>query len=677
MPYFKRQVNRSGLIVLAACMSAALGQEPPPATQVPPAAPESPAAAPDTTAVPDTTVAPAAPVVPDVPAAPDASAALPPPAATDEAVPHYLQSRSARFVDWLADGSVLIRTRFGESEQIHRVRMPLGMREQVTFAAQGVTAARARPDNSDSLVYLEALHGGQSTRLSLQRLDTHEVRPLTDGQHRDGAALWAHDGHHLVFNSRRVNASDAELYEIDSNSLGTPVPRLLAGGGGARWHAFDWSGDDRHLLLGRETQSAPVEEDTGGETSVTDAQATPDTQLFIVDIDTGELHPISVTGGAGRHSATTTVHASDARYAADGHGILLLTDQTAPGAGESADERHLTHLVYLDLRSLEWRALANPSGHDVQRFDLSSDGRYIAYSYHDNGTDRLMLLDQQRRLDLAISQIPPGRIGRFRFDRDAAHLALSVESTRAPADVYVFDLQTSLVTAWTHSEVGPINPENFIPPVTLRFPTWDRTDSGQERMLPAALYRTPARNDPAPRPVLIWLCRHAGARCLPEFEPFVQCLVNEFGLVVVVPTIRASAPEAVRDVGSLLVWIGLQQELDRNRVALLGEGFGAYLTLQSLADYTDRLRGGVAAFAPHGSALAHSPAIRRPLLLVQGLNNPDAPAYELEQLRVRLRAQGADVSLVEAPDEGATFERKSDRDTYLTAAADFLGQLLR
>ncbi len=45
----------------------------------------------------------------------------------------YLESRQAGFVDWLADGSLLISTRFGDSEQLHRVRAPLGQSEQLTF----------------------------------------------------------------------------------------------------------------------------------------------------------------------------------------------------------------------------------------------------------------------------------------------------------------------------------------------------------------------------------------------------------------------------------------------------------------------------------------------------------------------------------------------------------------
>ena len=55
----------------------------------------------------------------------------------------YLNARAASFVDWLPDGGMLIATRFGDVEQLHRVIMPLGAREQLTFYPEPVTIARS------------------------------------------------------------------------------------------------------------------------------------------------------------------------------------------------------------------------------------------------------------------------------------------------------------------------------------------------------------------------------------------------------------------------------------------------------------------------------------------------------------------------------------------------------
>jgi dipeptidyl aminopeptidase/acylaminoacyl peptidase len=178
----------------------------------------------------------------------------------------------------------------------------------------------------------------------------------------------------------------------------------------------------------------------------------------------------------------------------------------------------------------------------------------------------------------------------------------------------------------------------------------------------------------------------------PGFEPLAQFLVRELGFVVVAPNVRgaegygrsfeelgqgALRDDAARDIGSLLVWIGLQHELDFNHIAILGEGRGSYLTLSCLSQYGDRLRGGIVAFPPHIGPLTSVAQVRRPVLLVHGQSDPDVPAYESEQLAARLRAAGAPVQYLTAADEGGRFLRKSNRDAYYDAAANFLLQLTR
>ncbi|MFI4868931.1 MAG: S9 family peptidase [Steroidobacterales bacterium] len=632
-----------------------------------------------------------------------------PDAAVAASLPRYLESRAARFVDWLLDGSMLIATRFGDTEQIHRVRAPLAMREQLSFAPGGVAAGAARPYASDAFAYLEWHHGGDSSQLFLQRLADHALTPLTDGAHRDGAALWAHDGRHIAFASNRRNGTDLDIYLLDTEDAGA-TPRLVVGGAGNRWHAYDWSIDDKRLLLGRELPRAqlPPGPLTAGVTA--DSAGGPESDLYIADVGSGEISAIALASAAPERAAAARkqqrtdkaataaapVRVRHALFATDGRGIVLLTGHGAPANGTPGGAvAPFQRLGYLDLSTHEWRELSTDSSHDVERFDRSPDGRYVAYTVNDAGNSRLMLIDQQRKLDLTVAALPAGIISTLKFDPTGKRLALTLESSRSPADVYVLEPDTQALTRWTQSEVGLLDPEGFVAPQLLHFPTWDRIE-GQPRQLTALVYRPAAPGagaaEAGARPVLVWLCGGGGGQCRPGFDPFLQWLVKELGVVVVAPNVRGSAgsgrellqagqgalrDEAARDIGSLLVWIDLQRDLDRNRVALLGEGYGAYLALQSLADYGDRLRGGIAAFPPPLSGLANGAAIRRPLLLVQGLDNPAVPAYQMEQLRSRLRADGVEVQYLAVAQEAEGFTRRQSRDAYHDAAANFLAQLLR
>jgi dipeptidyl aminopeptidase/acylaminoacyl peptidase len=603
----------------------------------------------------------------------------------------YLQSRSASFVDWLLDGSMLVASRFGETVQIHRVSAALGQREQLSFAPGGVAGAAARPYVSDAFAYRELLHGGETSQLFLQQLTAHSVAALTDAGHRDGPPLWAHDGKRIAFTSNRRNGVDIDVYVLDTTAPGA-TPRLIVGGAGNRWRIYDWSLDDKRLLLGRELSGdggALVANPIGGGA---DGEPPP-CELQIAAVDGAELTPVAIAaagdakhlraGKAGAASAALTVR--DARFATDGRGVLVLTRHDP-----SADAGRYQQLAYLGLDGRGWRELSSDASHDVERFDRSADGHYIAYTVNDGGNSHVMLIDQQRKLDLTVPTLAAGIVSSMKFDGSGQHLALTVESVRSPGDVYVLEPQTQSVTRWTQSEVGPLNADSFVLPQVLHFPTWDRVES-QRRELTALVYR-PAAAAATPAPVLLLLCGGGGRQCRPGFDPFLQWLVNQLGAVVIAPNVRGSSgfgrelseagqgalrDDAVRDVGSLLVWVDLQHDLDRSRVAVLGEGYGAYLALQSLVDYGDRLRGGIAAFPPPLTGLANGAAIRRPLLLVQGLNNPLVPAYQVEQLRSRLRVDGDDAQYLAAADEGAGFTRASTHAAYLSAVADFLGQLFR
>ena len=604
----------------------------------------------------------------------------------ERALPRYLESRAARFIGWLTDGSLLIATRFGDTEQIHRVRMPLGAREQLTFEPEGVLAAGVEPQHEGVVLLSSRASAGAAGATALLLSQAGQpARPLTDGRFRDGAALFAHDGQRIAFTSNRSGGGpgstgrEREVDLLDAAADALPVPRLIAGGNGFRWHLFDWSPDDQRLLLGRETLSAD---------SSAGANAVTDFELFTAEVSSGTLSPLElVHKPEGKGAASSMpLRARQARFAPDGRSVLLLRGPDAANSG--AD---FCQLQAFDPGSADTRALSVDAARDVDLFDASADGHYLAYVSNEGGQSRLTLIDQQRKLDLNPSALPPGVISGLQFDPTGRRLALTLESPRAPRDVYVLEPDTQQVTRWTQSELGPLDANRLIVPALVRFPTWDRVDN-QPRMLSAYAYRPPETGPGAagPHPVLVLLRTGGGTQYRPGFDPFVQFLVRELGFVVLAPNVRGAAgfghsfaelargelrDDAARDVGSLLVWIGLQHELDFNHILVMGEGYGSYLALASLAQYGDRLRGGIAAFPPHIGSLSSVSSIRRPVLLVHGRSDPDVPAYEVEQLAARLRASGAAVQYLAAADEGARFQRRSNRDAYYEAAANFLAQL--
>ena len=593
----------------------------------------------------------------------------------------YSEGREATFLGWLPDGSMLVSTRFGDVAEVHRVASPLGEREQLTYSPEPITFAAAPLTGEAGFAFLADEDGDENAQVFFFRLANREVRALTRGNARHGGLTWSRDGKHLAFYGNERNGETDDTYVVDVDA-GTP-PHLVAAGQEGSWTPLDWSLDDRTLLL-RQSLSAT------------------ESHLYLADVATGAVTPIDPSG---RKFAIRS-----ARFAPDGHGIYLVSDAT----GEFSELR------YLDLATHESRDLTASIPWDVDAFDVTADGRYLAYVVNEDGRSRLTVLDNLRRLELSPAGLPEGVISTLEFD-SGHRLALSAEGATSPRDVYVFDADHDMLERWTRSEPGPIDARAFVPAELIHYPTWDRA-SGARRTLSAYLYRP---RSPGRHPVLIDVHAGPAEEYRPLFDPFLQFLVNELGYTVVAPNIRGSSgygksflnldngllrEDAVKDIGSLLVWIGLAPDLDRDHVAVMGVGYGGYIALASLADYNDRLRGGIdiGGITDFVTLLENAPAdrrdllraeygderdpatrdflrrispldksrwIRRPLLVVQGLNDARVPATESAQLVASLRARGDDVWYLAAKDEGNGFGRKADRDAYERVVASFLARL--
>ena len=87
---------------------------------------------------------------------------IPPvPLAIAEQANRYTEVREAGFFDWHpTQREMLIGTRFGDTQQVHELKMPGGARAQLTFFPDRVTAALFEPVFGKYFVFSKDLGGG-------------------------------------------------------------------------------------------------------------------------------------------------------------------------------------------------------------------------------------------------------------------------------------------------------------------------------------------------------------------------------------------------------------------------------------------------------------------------------------------------------------------------------------
>jgi dipeptidyl aminopeptidase/acylaminoacyl peptidase len=606
------------------------------------------------------------------------------PATLPEEVRRYTEFRSATLASWHpVRREMLISTRFGDTPQVHLLKMPGGARTQLTFFPERVAGAAFRPKTGDQFVFSKDVGGNEFFQLYRYDLATGDVTLLTDGKSRNTDPLWSHDGTRLVYGSTRRNKKDVDLYTVNPSDPKSDRQLMQLEGGG--WQALDFSPDDKQILV--------LEEISANES-----------YLWLADSATGQKKPLTPKGGAEK------VHYGGGEFAKDGRGVYTTTDKDS--------EFH--RLAYIDLATGRHDYLTDHIKWDVDEFDLSPDGKTIAFVTNEDGISRLHLMDTRTRKEKTGPNLPVGIIGGLQWHQNGRDIGFIMNTARSTTDVYSLDTRTGLVERWTQSETGGLNTENFSEAQLVRWPSFDG------RVISGFLYMPPAGKFTGPRPVIINIHGGPEGQSRPTFQGRGNYFINELGVAVIYPNVRGSTgygktflsldngmkrEDSYKDIGALLDWIKTRPDLDSSRVMVTGGSYGGHMTYAVATLYNERIRASlpvvgisnlvsflerteayrrdlrrveygderipeVRAFMERTAPLNHAANITRPIFVVAGGNDPRVPLNEAEQMVRTVRKNGSPVWYLMAKDEGHGFARKKNQDFQFYATVMFIREYL-
>ena len=155
-------------------------------------------------------------------------------AALTERVAPWLQARSAEFRGWLPDGSMLVTTRFAETDQLHRVAAPLGAREQLTYGAE-VLAANASPAPGATGVPFATTVAGAPPQLWVWRFADHSTARVTGSVVRTDALVWSPDGKIVAVQGVAADGMHRDIVAFEPG--GRSTKRRAISAAGRRWRS--------------------------------------------------------------------------------------------------------------------------------------------------------------------------------------------------------------------------------------------------------------------------------------------------------------------------------------------------------------------------------------------------------------------------------------------------------
>ena len=599
------------------------------------------------------------------------------PADVSAAVQRYQNYREAVFQDWLPDGSMLIGTRFGATRQLHHVKAPGAARTQVTFFDEPIAGATTIPGGSSFIVGRDT-GGDEWFQIYTMGLTGAPVA-LTEPGTRNQSAVFSKDGKLLLWSRATKGSPDYAILAADPSD---PSSRRVLYQGKGSMGPDDISPDKRTALIAQGLSNR-------------------ETRLSLLDIATGELKPLSFTNKPARYEEAT--------FTPDGRSILVITDA----------DSDLRRLVEIDIASGKRTILAPDLKWDVEAFDLSDDGRTLAYVINEDGFSKLVVQDRITRRALPQPDLPRGVLTGLDFSPDGKSLAIGLTTATTAGDVWSWDVGGGRLTRWTTSELGGLDPAKLAEPTLVRFKSFDGLS------VPALVYRPKNVAADAKTPVIVDIHGGPEGQTRPGWNPGAQYFADTLGATVILPNVRGSdgygkryinldnaekREDSVKDVGALLDWIATQPNLDSQRVAVYGQSYGGYMSLASMTHYSDRFVGGVERYgisnwitflnnteayrrdnrrAEYGdervpamravfekiSPMANLKKIGKPMLVMQGANDPRVPQSESDQVVAQLRANGVDTWYVLFADEGHGFLKKHNNDLRREVETVFLRKL--
>ncbi|PWN67724.1 S9 family peptidase [Chryseobacterium oncorhynchi] len=608
---------------------------------------------------------------------------LPIPKSLGQAIKKYSEGRNASLVDIHPNGKeILAVTRFGSTNQLHKIITPMGARKQITFFEEPVNTGSYEPIKGEYLVYSKDTGGNEFGQLYSLNLKTMESKLLTDGgRSQNGGITWKKDGSGLYFTSTKRNGGDRDIYYM--NPLKPEETQLVLELKGGGWGINDISNDNKKLLI-------------------TEYVSANDSYLYLYDLETKKLEPITDRKEKG-------IVQLNASFGKNPDEIYYVTDR----------DNEFSRLAVFNLKTKKNNYLTTSIPWNVESYDLSKDKSKLAFITNESGINKLYILDTNTQKYAAVSKIPVGLIGGGKFSGDGKTVYFSQSTANSGSDIYKMDMASQNIERWTESELGEMQPADMAIPKLIDWKSFDG-------MKITGFYYPASAKFTGKRPVLISI--HGG----PEGQSMASSLggsnyfSNEMGIALIYPNVRGSSGfgktyiaadngylrmNSVKDIGALLDWVAQQPELDKDRIMITGGSYGGFMTLATAYEYADRIRCSMdvvgisdfntflknteeyrrdlrrveygderipkmAEFFTKIAPLNNIDKIKKPMFIVQGTNDPRVPVSEAVQMRDKLKGQGKTVWYLEAKNEGHGFRKKENVDFQRLAMIRFMQEYL-
>jgi dipeptidyl aminopeptidase/acylaminoacyl peptidase len=550
---------------------------------------------------------------------------------------------------------------------------------QLTNSTVSAVTVRGFFPNDERFLYTSDQGGNERTHLWVQGPDGAAV-DLTPGEKvRAQFVEWAADGRSFFVQTNERDERRFDLYEMKSDGY----ERTLVYQDETGYDLVDVSADKRWLVFDK-------------------IRTEHDIDVHVWDVEKRVMKHLTP------HEGNVVFQAQE--FSPDGKSLYMLTN----------DGSEFTYAVQHDLATGTRTVVEKPDW-DVRSCALSRNGKYLVVSINNDARTEIRLYETATRKPVALPKLPDAEITSVRISNDETMMAFYLNGSRSPSNLYVYEFKTGKANRLTQNLSPKIDPQHLVDADVVRFESYDGVE------IPGLLYKPHRAQDGTQVPALVLVHGGPGGQSRVGYSGLTQYLVNHgyavyainnrgssgYGKTFFQMDDRKHGEADLDDCVASKAFLIEQGWVDPARIGIMGGSYGGYMVLAALAFRPREFAVGIDLFGVSNwirtlesipawwdserealykemgdprtdgeylkriSPLFHAGNIERPLLVLQGANDPRVLKAESDDIVAAARANGAEVQYLVFENEGHGFRNKKNQLEGYEAILDFCDKHLK
>ena len=551
------------------------------------------------------------------------------------------------------------------------------MRAITTSDSTSIFAESYFPNDNRMLLSADG-NGDEIDHLFVRDLEGNIKDITPDKEAKSTFYGWSDDDQYLYFGSNKRNPSYFDVYKMSIDDFSSEL--IYQDDSGLNFSGM--SSDETYFAL-------------------TKSLNTNDSDLFLYDVKTEEM--IKINENQSKNSSQD--------FSNDNSKFYYTTD----------DGGEFSYLMSYNLATKEKKKVLEKSW-DIMGSGFTSEGKYMVVYVNEDGKNAIQVLDSKTIKPIDLPDFKDQSITSVGFSDDEKWMRMYAGGSNSPSDLYTYNIETKEQHKLTDVLNKAIDVEDLVTAKVIRFKSFDGVE------IPAIYYLPHQASSENKVPAMVWVHGGPGGQSRQGFSSLIQYMVNH-GYAVLAVNNRGSSgygktfyqmddlnhgEKDLQDCVEGKNWLASQTEIDGDKIGIIGGSYGGYMTMAALTYTPEEFDVGVNLFGvtnwirtlksipPYWesmreslylelgdpfsadsirlkriSPLFHTDKVTKPLIVLQGAQDPRVLQVESDEIVAGVRENGVPVEYILFEDEGHGFVKKENQIESYSRILKFLDNYLK